>query len=123
MDQKEPVKITLSWMLHWIFGLCFIVLALGMIILHEYFSAVFMFVVVFVLFPPISNLIDSNLNISISGAMRFLMVIIFLTGSFAVEPNYSSSVITDTQISLGSHSITQMTMFVIGIGNDMRRLI
>src|SRR5271169_5196740 len=119
MDQKEPVKITLSGMLHWIFGLCFIVLALGMIIVHEYFSAVFMFMVVFVLFPPISNLIDSNLNISISGAMRFLMVIIFLAGSFAVEPNYSSSVITDTQISLGSHSITQMTMFVIGIGNDM----
>ena len=123
MDQKKPVKITLSWMLHWIFGLCFIVLALGMIIVHEYFSAVFMFMVVFVLFPPISNLIDSNLNISISGAMRFLMVIIFLAGSFAVEPNYSSSVITDNQISLGSHSITQMTMFVIGIGNDMRRLI
>jgi hypothetical protein len=100
-------------MLHWTFGLCFIVIALGMIIVHEYFSAVFMLMVVFVLFPPISNLIYSKLNISISGAMKFLKVIIFLAGSFAVEPNYSSSVITDTQ----------MTMFVIGIGNDMRRLI
>ena len=41
MDQKEPIKITLSGILRWIFGLFFIIIALGMIIEHEYFSAVF----------------------------------------------------------------------------------
>ncbi len=86
MGQKKPVKITLSWMFRWIFGLCFVVIALGMIIVHEYISAVFMFIVVFLLFPLISNLIDSKLNLSVSSTMRFLMVIIFLAGSFAVEP-------------------------------------
>jgi hypothetical protein len=79
--------------------------------------------VVFVSFPPISNLIDSELNISISGPVRFLLVLILLAGSFSVEPNYSSSVITDAQILLGFHSITQMKMFVIGIGNGILYLI
>jgi hypothetical protein len=106
MDQKEPVKITLSGMIRWIFGLCFILIALGMIIVHEYLSAVFMLMVVFVSFPPISSLVDSELNISISGPVRFLLVLILLAGSFSVEPNYSSSMITDAQILLGFHSIT-----------------
>ena len=123
MDQKEPVKITLSGMIRWIFGLCFILIALGMIIVHEYLSAVFMFMVVFVSFPPISNLIDSELNILISGPMRFLLALILLAGSFAVEPNYSSSVITDAQILLGFHSITQMKMFVVGMGNGILHFI
>jgi len=69
MDQKEPVKITLDGMIRWVFGLCFIVIALGMIIVHEYLSAVFMLMVVFVAFPPISNLIESELNVSVSGTV------------------------------------------------------
>ena len=63
------------------------------------------------------------MNILISGTVRFLMMIILLAGSSAVKPNYLSLVIVDAQISLGSHSITQMTMLVIGIGNDMRYII
>jgi hypothetical protein len=63
------------------------------------------------------------LNILVSGAVRFLTFIFLLAGSSAVKPNYLSLVIVDAQISLGSHSITQMTMFVIGIGNDMGYII
>jgi hypothetical protein len=120
MDQKGPVKTTLSVMIRWIFGLCFILIALGMIIVNEYLSAVFMLMVVFVSFPPISNLIDSELNISISGPVRFLLALILLVGSFSFEPNHSFSVITDAQILLGFHSITQMKMFATGIGHGMR---
>lgn len=117
MDQKESVKIKLSGMIRWIFGLCFMVIALGMIIVHEYLSSVFMLMVVFVSFPPISDSIDSELNIAVSGMVRFLLVIVLLAGSFAVEPKYSSSVITDAQILLGFYGIIQKTMLVIGIGN------
>ena len=49
-----------------------------MIIEREYFSAVFIFMAVFVLFPPISNLIESELDISVSEAVRVLLVIILL---------------------------------------------
>jgi predicted membrane chloride channel (bestrophin family) len=54
-DQKEPIKITLTGILRRIFGLFCIVIALGMIIEHEYFPAVFMFMAVFISFPPIST--------------------------------------------------------------------
>ncbi len=106
MDQKGIAKITLSGMIRWIFGLCFIVITIGMIIVHEYLSAAFMLMAILVSFPPISDLIDSELNISISGPVRFLLVIVLLAGSFAVEPNYSSSVINDAQTLLGFHIIT-----------------
>lgn len=60
MNQKEPVKITLTGILRWIFGLFFIKLALGMVIHNEYFLVVYMFMVVFVSFSPISNVLESN---------------------------------------------------------------
>ena len=66
------------------------------------FSAVFWFLAAFVSLPPISNLIESELNISVSGAVRFLMVILLLAGSFAVYHAHTFS-----GSSSRSHSITQ----------------
>jgi len=106
MEGKEPTKITLSGLLRWIFGLYFIVIALGMVTEHEYFSAVFILMAAFVSFPPISNLLESELNISISGPMRFLLVIILLTGSSAVDHNHSSSTFIYAHTSSGSHNTT-----------------
>ena len=94
-------------MIRWIFGLCFIVIALGMIIVHEYLSAVFMLMVVFVSFPPISNLLESELNILVSGAVRFLVVIILLAGSVAVDHDHSSSAVIYAHTSSGSYNNTQ----------------
>jgi hypothetical protein len=91
ITQKEPLKITLSGRLFWIFGLFFILIALGMIIEHEYFSSVFWFLAAFVSLSPISNLIESELNISVSGVWRFLLVIILLAGLFAVYDAHNSS--------------------------------
>ena len=119
---KKPIKITLTGIIRWIFGLLFRVIALGMIIEREYFSAVFMFMVVFVLFPPISNLIESEFNISVSEAVRVLLVIILLAGSFAVEPNHSSSAIIYAHTFQDLITQLRMTMFIIGIGNGMRHL-
>ena len=53
MTQKETLKITLSGILCWIFGLFFILIALGMIIENEYFLSVFWFLAVFVSLSPI----------------------------------------------------------------------
>ena len=115
MEGKEPTKITLSGILRWIFGLYFIVIALGMVTEHEYFSAVFIFMAAFVSFPPISNLFESELNISISGPMRFLLVIILLAGLVAVGHNHSSSVGIYAHTSSGSYNTTQGGN-VLGLG-------
>ena len=91
MNQKKPLKITLSGILCWIFGLFFILIALGMILEYEYFSAVSWFLAAFILLSPISNLIESKLNISVSEAVKVFVVIILLAGSFAVYHAHTSS--------------------------------
>jgi hypothetical protein len=106
MNKKEPFKITLSGILRWIFGLYFIVIALGMVTEHEYFSAVFIFMAAFVSFPPISNLLESESNIEISGPVRFLLVMILLAGSVVVDQNHSSSTFISAHTSSGSHNTT-----------------
>ena len=115
MGQKETVNITLIGMLRWIFGLCFVLITLAMIIVHEYFSAVFMLIVVFLLFPPISNFIDSKLNLSVSGALRFSMVILFLAGSFAVEPIIHLQGLLILKFFQDLITQLRMTMFVSGL--------
>ena len=107
MNQKEPLKITLSGIFRWIFGLFFLVIAAGMVTEREYFSAVFIFMAAFVSFPPISNLLESDLNISISGPVRFLVVILLLAGSVAVEPSHSSSAVIYTHAFSGSNITNQ----------------
>ncbi len=107
MNQKEPVKITLSGIFRWIFGLYFILIALVMVTEREYFSAVFIFLAAVVSFPPISNLLESELNISISGPMRFLLVIILLVGSVAVDHDPLSSTFIYAHTSSGSNSTDQ----------------
>jgi hypothetical protein len=107
MCQKEPIKITLSGILRWILGLFFIVIALGMVTEREYFAAVFIFMAAFVSFPPISNLLESELNISISGPVRFLVVILLLAGSVTVDHNHSSSAVIYTHAFSGSNSTNQ----------------
>jgi hypothetical protein len=74
---------------------------------REYFSAVFMFMAAFVSFPPISNLLESDLNISISGPVRFLVVIIILAGSAVVDHDHLSSAVIYAHTSSGSHNVTQ----------------
>ena len=51
-------------------------------------------------------MIESEFNISLSGVVRFLLVIIILVRSFAVEPNHSSSAIIYAHTSSGSHNTT-----------------
>ena len=122
MNPKEPLKITLSGIIRWIFGLFFIVSAAGMVTKREYFSAVFIFMAAFVSFPPISNLLESDLNISLSGPVRFLVVIFLLVGSVAVEPNHLRQLFTPMLFQDLIVPI-RITMLVIGSGNGIRHLI
>ena len=122
MNPKEPLKITLNGIFRWIFGLFFIVIAAGMVTEREYFSAVFIFMAAFVSFPPISNLLESDLNISLSGPVRFLVVIFLLVGSVAVEPNHLRQLFTP-MLFQGLIVPIRVTMLDIGSGNGIRHLI
>jgi hypothetical protein len=106
MEFKKTITILLTFCI--VASLAAItVIALGMVTEREYFAAVFIFMTAVVSFLPISNLLESDSNISISGPVRFLLVIILLARSVAVESNYSSSTIIYAHISSGSHNTTQ----------------
>jgi hypothetical protein len=61
----------------------------------------------FVSSPPISNLLGSESNISISGPVRFLVVILLLVGSVVVDHDHSSSAVIYAHTSSGSYNTTQ----------------
>ena len=99
------------------------VIALGMIIVHEYISAVFMFIVVFLI---VSN--DFELNrlqiesFSIKCGEIFDGDYLF-SRIVCCRTYYSSSGITDAQIFQDLIAQFRMTMFVSRIGNGMRYLV
>jgi len=112
----------MSGILRWIFGLYFLVIALGMVTEREYFQQYSCLWQPLYLSPDF-KIARLELNISISGPMRFLLVIILLAGSSAVEHNHSSSAVIYAHTSFGSYNTTQVIMLVIGIGNGICHLI
>ena len=73
--ETEMKKITLSLIARWIFGILFLIAGLGAILQGTYIAAFFLFLIVIVLIPPISQLIENGLNFSLSGALRLVLVI------------------------------------------------
>ena len=73
--ETEKKKITLSLIARWIFGVLFLIAGLGAILQGTYIAAFFLFLIVIVLIPPISQLIENGLNFSLSGALRLVLVI------------------------------------------------
>ena len=119
MDGTEPKKITLSLIFRWIFGLFFLFVGLGTALGHEYSAAVFMILGAFVLIPPISQLVESKLNISLSGALRLVIAILLVGFAFATPPNTPSTV-NDSEIhkSSLSQSTTDSSKTATSISDD-----
>jgi len=88
--ETEMKKITLSLIARWIFGMLFLIAGLGTILQGTYIAAFFLFLIVIVLIPPISQLIENGLNFSLSGALRLVLVICLLIG-FAVASSHTPS--------------------------------
>jgi len=107
MEQKEPIKITLSFILRWILGLFFLLVGFGTALGNEYFAAMFMILGAFVLIPPISQIIESKLNISLSGTLRLVIVILLFVGFAFATPPSTPSKLTDSD--LHKSSISQST--------------
>src|ERR1035437_5299382 len=98
MKQKEPIKITLGLILRWILGTFFLLVGFGTALGNEYFAAMLMILGAFVLIPPISQIVESKLNISLSGTLRLVIVILLFVGFAFATPPTTPSKITDSDI-------------------------
>ncbi|MCH7568863.1 MAG: DUF4352 domain-containing protein [Nanoarchaeota archaeon] len=76
--RKEIKKITLSWILSWIFGVLFILLGLGVIIVGSYVRGIFIMLFSAMIIPYFNKIISKKLHFKISGGIKFALVIVIL---------------------------------------------
>ncbi len=79
-EKTEPKKLTLIGTSRWIFGILFFIAYFGSLIERNYLGSIFLFLSVLILIPPISQTIEQKFNFTMSGALRFAIVICFLSG-------------------------------------------
>jgi len=85
-DINKPNRLTVTLVIRWIFGLlfllCFVVaLSQGNIIA----SLMVLLAAIFSL-PPASKILESRINLSLSGALRFILVFVLVIGFGAALP-------------------------------------
>jgi len=105
----EPNKLTITGILRWIFGVIFLICFLGALIEVHFIAALIALVAVIVLIPPISNAIESKMNFTLSGALRFVLVLCLLVGFGMASPNNTSKTAVDPGISLSNTTTAPTT--------------
>ncbi len=89
MSEKEVKKITLGYILSWIFGILFLLFGMGTIPDHPFIGVLIILLSALVI-PYTNGLLREKYNIEISGGVVFVIVIIILILSgFAMPSNQS----------------------------------
>jgi hypothetical protein len=77
----EPKKLTLSLIIHWIFGLFFALMFMGALIESSIIGAILMLIATIITLPLTAQAIEKAMNFSLSGALRFVVVLVLLAGA------------------------------------------
>ena len=80
LEETSPRKITLSKAARWVFGVLFFIAYLGSLIEHNYLASIFVLISVIILIPPLSQAIEQRFNFTMSGALRFVLIVCLLIG-------------------------------------------
>ncbi len=115
LDKVVPRKLTLSVAIRWVFGVLFLIAYFGSLIEHNYLASIFLFISVLILIPPISQTIEQKFNFTMSGALRFVLVLCLLisfgmaTPTTTVENSVAESNNVPTVIANWTGSATKTT--------------
>lgn len=97
LEETAPKNITLSKAARWVFGVLFFLFYLGSLIEHNYFASIFVLISVIILIPPLSRAIEQKFNFTMSGALRFVLIICLLIGwGMATPKNTVDNSVTET---------------------------
>lgn len=72
------MEITLSGIVRWIFGLLFLLFGLGSLLTGEFLAFLVAILITIICIPTIANSVENKLNISLSGPLRFILVLVLL---------------------------------------------
>jgi hypothetical protein len=117
---EEKKKIGIRYILGWIFGILFLLAALGALISVQIPSAIFLFVAAFLLLPPVWERIEKNLSVTITGGLKVLLVLVLVVvaGSMmddtTAEDYGDSNVVDDIPSQTGSAETETTNYFAIG---------
>jgi hypothetical protein len=73
---KEVVHITLSGILSWLFGIIFVLGALGSFSEHGFIAGIALLVMAVVLLPPINKMLKKKMNFELSKGLKAVIIII-----------------------------------------------
>ncbi len=90
VEEATPKRFTLIESARWAFGILFFLIYFGALIEHYYLGSLFLFLSVLVLIPPISRTIEQKFNFTMSGALRFALVVCLFMG-FAIITSQNTS--------------------------------
>lgn len=89
------MEITLSSIVRWIFGLIFLLVGLSSLFDGNFIVFLVAMLIAVVCIPVIANSIENKLNISMSGAVRFVLVFVLLICFGAVNPDDTAATTPD----------------------------
>lgn len=105
---KEPTKLDIIIIIRCIFGFIFLVCFFVSLVGLHITAALIALILVLIVIPPISDIIESKLNFTLSGALRFVLVFCLLVGfgivSSDATPTHISNDTQTTPLSLNTNS-------------------
>lgn len=115
LEETAPKNITLSKAARWIFGVLFFLLYLGSLLEHNYLASIFVLISIIILIPPLSQAIEQRFNFTMSGALRFVLVVCLLIGwgmttpKNTVDNSVTESNTVPTVVASWTGSVTKTT--------------
>ncbi|MDD2613911.1 MAG: DUF4352 domain-containing protein [Methanosarcina sp.] len=111
-ESNKTKKFTISLIVRWLFGIFFILMFIGALLEKSIIGAILLFLAAIISLPITSQAIEKSLNISLSGALRFVVVILLFAGGLAVLPQTETpaAATNDVDVSTESNSIEKAAL-------------
>ena len=114
-DENKTRKITLGFIVGWIFGMFFALGGLSFLIQGAFGAGIPLIIASFILIPPVVNSIESKINIKLSRGLKIVLVIILFSVYAANLPDdMMNQPSTFDNTNAASKEVTQPTYYSIG---------
>jgi hypothetical protein len=99
MDEKKPTKISITLIIRWVFGLLMLFAGIAAIAELHILAALFSFLAFILLIPQFSSIIESKLNFTVSGALRFVLIFALISAAGLATPAENTDKTSDVAAS------------------------
>ena len=114
-DENKTRKITLGFIVGWVFGIFFALGGLSFLIQGAFGAGIPLIIASFILIPPVINWIESKINIKLSRGLKIVLVIIlFVAYGVNIPDDMMNQPSTFDNTNAASKEVTQPKYYSIG---------